>query len=125
MTVKITLTPNTKEVEVKGYGTFTVRPLGAGESLQFRSYDREAGELLKKTNDLVPTEDITEEELGKRMVEIQEVQKQVDELGAKMVELVRSCFTATTKENEEGLERLFAERSLFEIRHIMGESENG
>ena len=92
--IKISLSTirNTKKVFIDGIGGFTVRKMGAGESLDLSSSTRRLGKILEELHSI----DFTKYDLDKKedRVEIDKLQEHVDELSNEITEIKRAELDA-------------------------------
>ena len=116
MTITINLKQNTKTVKFGDYGTFTVRPMGAGEELELTRLQREMAEMGENLQNMDEYKEAEKngdkEKVAEGMAKLREMTAKAQEAKAKQIEIFKACVTA---KDQASVDRLFNENSLEDL----------
>lgn len=126
MTITVNLKPNTKTVKFGEYGTFTVRPLGAGEELALAQVTREANEAndeLDHLDEYVEAEKKGDKEKAKEgMKKVRTIREKIEKLHLSQIEILRGTVSSKIP---GAVDKLFNENSLADLSRAIREALNG
>lgn len=116
MTIDFTLKDNKKPITVKGYGTFYIRPYGAGEELQIRANLRRLDEIGDAINLMTKSHNADDKVSEEDAKQLKKFENEIFELSEENQKIVKGTISCDDK---KAIERLFNERSNSEIREII------
>lgn len=120
MTITIDIAPKTTQVEVKGYGKFAVRPLGAGEELEINRIHRELIAFNAEIDTLRPLVDAekegtaSKEEIEEGLGKVAKISEKIQELSDQHLAIIRRTFSGKASE----IDKLFNELSGAQLMDI-------